>query len=83
VHKGSLEYPPGAVADGAEGVVELKVLVTEAGDVAEVTVVRSSRDRRLDRAAKAFVSGWKYLPAVQDGSPRSVHTLATVAFKLQ
>jgi protein TonB len=83
VRKGTLEYPSSAVADGAEGVVKLKVLVTETGDVGEVTVVESSRDRRLDAAAREFVKGWKDLPAVQDGRPRSVYTYATVKFKLR
>jgi len=83
VHKGSLEYPPAAVADAAEGKVELKVLVSEVGTAAEVTVVRSSHDRRLDAAAVEFVRGWRYKPAVQNGKPRSVYTRAVVTFKLK
>ena len=82
VRKGTLEYPGSAVADGVEGTVTLKVLVTEHGDVAEVEVVESSRDRRLDAAAREFVKGWQYLPAVQDGRPRKVHTHAKVTFRL-
>jgi TonB family protein len=82
VSKGKLSYPESAVEQGVEGRVELKVLVTEAGAVAEVEVVRSSGDRRLDEAAKAFVRGWRYRPATQDGRPRAVHSLATVTFEL-
>jgi TonB family protein len=83
VSKGRLEYPASAVADGVEGRVRLKVLVTEEGTVADVQVVSSSGDRRLDAAAREFVSKWRYRPAVQDGTPRRVHSMATVAFDLR
>jgi len=83
VRKGSLEYPPSAVAEGVQGTVRLKVLVTEEGEAAEVEVVDSSGDRRLDAAAAEFVKGWRYLPAVQDGEPRRVHTYARVEFELK
>lgn len=83
VYRGSLEYPPEAVAEGIEGAVKLQVLVSEVGTVAEVTVAGSSHDRRLDAAAVEFVRGWRYEPAVQDGKPRSVYTHAAVTFKLK
>lgn len=83
IRKGKLEYPPTAVEEGVEGTVKLNVLVTEAGAVAEVKVVQSSRDRRLDAAAIEFVRGWRYQPAVQDGQPRSVYTHASVRFELK
>jgi TonB family protein len=83
VRKGSLEYPPSAVAEGVQGTVRLKVLVTEEGEAAEVEVVDSSGDHRLDAAAAEFVKGWRYLPAVQDGEPRRVHTYARVEFELK
>ncbi len=83
VEKGRLEYPRAAVEDGAEGKVKLKVLVTESGTVAEVSVSQSSGDRRLDAAAAEFVKGWRYKPAVQDGKPRRVYTYAVVTFELK
>jgi protein TonB len=83
VGRGSLEYPPSAVADGVQGTVRLKVLVTEEGEVAHIEVVDSSGDHRLDAAAEEFVKGWRYLPAVQDGEPRRVHTYARVEFELK
>jgi len=82
IWKGVLEYPEAAIADGREGVVRMQVLVTESGQVAEVRVVSSSGDRRLDAAAKEWVSRWRYRPAVQDGRPRRVDTHATVRFEL-
>jgi len=83
ISKGVLTYPWGALEDGVEGTVRLKVLVTEAGEVAGVEVVGSSGDWRLDAAAKEFVGGWRYRPAVQDGKPRRVYSLATVVFELR
>lgn len=83
VSKGALEYPASAAADGAEGRVKLKVMVTEEGRVAEVGVAESSGDTRLDAAAAEFVRGWRYLPAVQNGTPRRVYTHATVEFELR
>ncbi len=83
VSKGKLEYPRAAVEAGIEGKVRLKVMVTESGTVAEVTVAQSSGDRRLDSAAIDFVKGWRYKPAVQDGKPRRVYTYAAVAFELK
>ena len=80
--KGSLAYPPSAAEEGIEGTVRLKVLVTESGEVSRVSVVQSSGDERLDRAATDWVRRWKYLPAVQDGTPRAVETYAKVTFKL-
>jgi protein TonB len=83
IFKGNLEYPSSAVADGVEGVVKLRVLVSKRGAVEKVTVVESGRDRRLDAAAVEFVKGWRYRPAVQDGEPRSVYTYAVVEFELK
>ena len=82
ISKGGLEYPGSAVADGVEGTVRLKVLVSETGAVAEVEVIESSGDRRLDAAAAEFVGRWRYRPAVQDGTPRRVYTYAKVTFEL-
>lgn len=83
LRKTAPDYPASAVEDGVEGVVKLKVLVTETGSVAEVEVTASSGDRRLDAAAKECVRKWLYRPAIQDGKPRRVHTHATVEFELR
>lgn len=80
--KGDQEYPASAARDGVEGTVLLRVLVGEAGDVLEMEVIESSGDRRLDVAAEEFVRTWRFLPAVQDGKPRRVHTEAKVTFRL-
>lgn len=83
ISRGRLTYPAGAAADGVEGRVKLKVLVTERGDVEAVEIVSSSGDRRLDAAAREWVARWRYRPAVQDGKPRRVYTYATVEFELR
>jgi len=45
-------------------------------------VIESSGDPGLDMAAEEFVRKWRYLPAVQGGKPRRVHTEAKVIFRL-
>lgn len=83
IHRGTLSYPASAAEEGVEGKIDLKVLVDEAGRVATVEVTSSSGDGRLDAAAIDWVSGWRYLPAVQDGRPRRVWTKAKVTFRLE
>lgn len=83
IWKGELEYPSAAADEGVEGVVVLKVLVTEAGKVSDVQIAESSGDRRLDAAAKRWVKTWRYRPAMWDGKPRAVWTYATVRFVLK
>ena len=78
-----LSYPGSAQEEGVEGTVKLKVLVTEKGSVAEVQIITSSGDHRLDSAAKEWVRGWRYRPAFQDGKPRRVYTHAAVQFELR
>jgi len=83
IAKGALDYPQAAAEEGVEGTVQLEVLVTESGAVAEVKVTKSSGDQRLDAAAKEWVRRWRYRPAMQDGKARQVPTHATVIFELR
>ncbi len=56
-------YPSDSKARGSEGTVRLKVLITENGRVAEATVVGSSGDGSLDRAAVNAIYKWRFSPA--------------------
>ena len=81
--RGTLVYPEAAIADGAEGTCVLKVVVSETGEVAEVEVTHSTGDRRLDKAAREYVSHFQYQPAVQNGQARRVTTTYKVEFSLK
>ena len=50
-----------------EGLVILELLVLEDGSVAEIVVKTSSGFPRLDKAALAAVSKWRYTPATRQG----------------
>jgi TonB family protein len=70
-------YPADALAEGAEGQVQLKFTITAAGAVENVSVVQSS-DERFDAAAAEAVSKWRYLPRIEAGKrvgSGGVHTI--------
>ena len=70
-------YPAEALAEGAEGFVQLKFEITAAGAVENVSVVQSS-DERFEAAAVEAVSKWRYLPRIEAGrrvGSGGVHTI--------
>src|SRR3546814_5750842 len=60
-------YPPAAVRAGIEGTVILIIDVDANGNVVDVSVERSSRNRDLDRAAIAAARKWRFNPSVVNG----------------
>lgn len=78
------EYPDSARVHGDEGVVVLAAEVLADGSVGDVTVLRSSGSRALDRAAIAAARRWTYAAAVEAGTPvRSVLRLPPIRFRLE
>ena len=63
------DYPAAALRAGASGEVVLRIEVDDRGRPAEVSVVSSSRNRDLDRAALRAVRRWRFEPALRDGQP--------------
>ncbi|URL58710.1 TonB family protein [Luteibacter flocculans] len=59
----SPRYPMSALRARREGQVVLSVTVTPEGEVAGVSVGRSSGDDALDRAAEEAVRGWRFAAA--------------------
>ena len=83
VRKPSPEYPAVARRVQMEGVVEVKALIDENGNVAQVTLVRSSRPGyQFEVAAERSVRARKYRPATKDGVPVRVWLPIVVNFKL-
>ena len=68
VHNMPPHYPPEAARRGAQGVVGLRAHITENGVPAWVTVVGSSGDASLDRAAQDAVALWRFVPARSGGN---------------
>jgi TonB family protein len=76
-------YPPIALRQRVEGVVELNVLVDEKGNVADVVVVTPAGGKAgLNEAAVENVKRRHYRPATKDGSPVRVWVSVRVRFEL-
>ena len=76
-------YPPISQRLGEEGVTLLAFTVTTDGSVANITVAKSSGSERLDSAAVACATSWRYKPAIQANQPVSVPWKTNVVWKLK
>lgn len=75
-------YPPAAARSGIEGTVVLVVDIDAAGNVTNVAVDRSSRNRDLDRAAMDQARRWRFHPAIEEGQPAPARIRVPVDFSL-
>jgi len=75
-------YPAIARSLRQQGIVTLRVLVDETGDVERVEVLRGIDGRVLDSAALRAARGWRYRPATEGGVPVKVWITEQVAFRL-
>jgi TonB family protein len=82
ISKVSPDYPADAQAEGVEGTVLLRAIVSKNGTLLHVTSVSNSVDPRLIRAAMAAVPLWQYQPTLLNGEPVEVITTITVSFLL-
>jgi TonB family protein len=71
-------YPPEAMAAGIEGAVIAEVVISEAGDVKDATVLRSVP--MLDEAALKAVRNWHFAPTMVNGQAVPVRMAVTVSF---
>jgi|GEM_PF-735473 len=62
-----VHYPPAAARRGSGGTVLLDIDVGPNGSLLRTSVVRSSGDRELDRAAQDAARRWTYEPATSRG----------------
>lgn len=75
-------YPPAAARAGIEGSVVLIIDVDGAGNVTNVSVEKSSRNRDLDRAAMDAARSWKFNPSIVDGRPTAGRISVPVDFNM-
>lgn len=75
-------YPPDAKAEGVEGTVLLRAIVSKDGRLLGTKVVSSAVDPRLASAAMDAVQLWQYQPALLNGEPVEVVTTIAIAFRL-
>ena len=76
------EYPRELISRGIEGKVILRVDVSAAGRVLAIDIQTSSGHSRLDQAAMAAVSDWRFAPGRKDGQPAPMTVLLPVSFQL-
>jgi len=60
-------YPPTEARQGVGGTVVLVISIDAEGNVLDVSVEKSSRNRNLDRAAMDAARKWRFNPEVRDG----------------
>ena len=77
------DYPSQSRLRKEQGVVKLRVHVTEDGRAGEVTLQTSSGFDRLDRAALDAVKRWRFRPARRAGTPVAAWANVPVRFELQ
>ena len=81
--RGALQYPPLALRQRVEGIVELNVLVDEKGGVSEVQVVTGAGGRSgLNEAAIDYARRQRYRPATKEGVLVKVWMPLRVKFEL-
>ena len=74
------EYPPEMLSKGVEGVVVLKIVVSETGTVSDVQVLAGTDP--FAAAAVATIRRWRYPPPMVDGRPAPVFFLLRMPFRL-
>ena len=77
------EYPPLSRRLNEQGVVKLRVYITEEGRAGEVELKESSGYERLDRSALNSVKHWRFQPAQRAGTPVASWRVMSVRFGLQ
>lgn len=76
-------YTADLIRDRAQGTVLLQVLVDVDGRPLQVSIHRSSGNRRLDRLAQQHVQAkWTFRPAMQDGRAVQAIGLVPIDFRL-
>jgi periplasmic protein TonB len=81
IHRVEPYYPPIAVAGKVSGMVILEATVNEAGNVTDVTVLRSIP--LLDKPAIDAVKQWRYQPLLLNGVPFPFILTVTLTFSLK
>ncbi|KAF1728363.1 energy transducer TonB [Pseudoxanthomonas mexicana] len=75
-------YPPAAARAGIEGTVILIIDVDANGNVTNVAVEKSSRNRDLDRAAMEAARKWRFNPSVVNGQKAAGRVRVPVDFNM-
>ena len=75
-------YPPSAQRAQIEGTVILVISIDAQGNVMDIEVEKSSRNRDLDRAAVDAARKWRFNPQIENGVPVASRVRVPVDFTL-
>ncbi|MDP1580873.1 MAG: energy transducer TonB [Candidatus Didemnitutus sp.] len=75
------KYPQDMRRDGTSGIVTVKCLIDEKGNVTETSVERASNDAFIQPALEALRK-WKFKPAKRGGNPVALHVSIPIQFNL-
>jgi periplasmic protein TonB len=76
------KYPERAEKRGYEGLVELKVLISVDGQVAQIKIHKSAGYAILDRQAVRTVKKWKFIPRKNNDQAIETWVMIPIRFKL-
>ncbi len=77
------QYPRRARERGIEGLVAVKILVTNEGTVRQVVVLKSRPPEVFDDAVRKALPGWRFEPGKIGGEPVTAWVTTTIRFDLQ
>lgn len=84
IYKVQPKYPEAARAAAIQGAVELEIIVTAAGSVTNVTVLKvPSKEMGFEAAATDAVLRWRFLPGSFRGTPVDVIAQIVVTFTIE
>jgi protein TonB len=75
------EYPAALKAEGIEGVVMVRLVISETGEVSEAKVLKGPDE--FHATCLSAVRTWRFKPALLDGKPVSVVKIVRIPFKLR
>lgn len=76
------QYPTQLRREGVTGLVAIRVVIDESGNVTECTVTKSSHPE-FEQPALAAIRNWKFRPASKGGTPVKSHFIVPIKFAVE
>jgi protein TonB len=76
-------YPRAAKTRGIEGNVELEFVITESGEVTDITVISAANGDWFIETAVRALSRWRFSPKIVNGAPTRQLARQVFTFKLE
>ena len=76
-------YPSFSKRSGEQGAAVVRLIIDEAGNVEDVSMLQSSTFPRLDRAATEIGKRYRFKPYLVNGSPQRISTNLLIKFNLK